>query len=248
VTVQRLRPWTTFLLVIGQLLPRPICLAQQSSQLSEFQHLHDLSTYFPRATDLKMEPKESGKRRISRVLEGSLVKATQSLTRRRSRGIKASDHGEKKNTSVEAATSSQPASTSLKGLSVRQGWLQGGTPKMLCEKCQYIFNHLDELTTKHSENKFRFYNNTSFMKQAAIDGCLLCGQILHALELYDHYEDADIRNGHLSFFRHRDVEGKPDWSIYLEISSGGCVHINILSHRKGTFNLYNQPEPYQSYH
>lgn len=60
---------------------------------------------------------------------------------------------------------------------------QEETVKTLCEVCQYIFDHLPN--REYKKTRYPFHESTSFMKEAAMNGCLLCGQFLRELIFRD---------------------------------------------------------------
>jgi hypothetical protein len=113
---------------------------------------------------------------------------------------------------------------------------------MLCSLCQYIFDHLDEVpTTKGQQKTFPFHNDTSSMKRAAMDGCLLCGQFLQILESSNVWKDVSVDRG-VAVELADSKSSTIDWRMKLYCDRSAvphyCVPITLVSvPKRGAFSL-----------
>ncbi len=85
----------------------------------------------------------------------------------------------------------------------------------LCQTCQNIFNEL--LTEPMPYPTFiPYFSNTSFIKVAASNGCLLCGQVLQTLKLTLSMErDIDIERSEVFVRSLKHENATPDSSSSL---------------------------------
>lgn len=92
-----------------------------------------------------------------------------------------------------------------------------GGGKSLCQMCRDVFDHWYELPPIMTFHKnFDFYNNTSFMKSAARDGCLLCAQFLQILESANVWRDAPLFAGLRVTVKPLSFNGATQWTMKLD--------------------------------